>query len=96
MLENMCMYMPYVVNSCRSIKSFIILGNRMIPGKISEVRYRCLLEYHVLVLLGFYIPGNLMISGKIPRICQSTTKCFRYTFLILFLYDNDDVISASC
>jgi hypothetical protein len=29
---------------------------------------------------GFYIPGNLMVPGKIPRDCQSTTK-----FLLLHL-----------
>jgi hypothetical protein len=47
----------------------------------------------VVALLGFYILGNLMIPGKIPRDCQSTTKCC-YACLILFLYDDDDVISA--
>jgi hypothetical protein len=37
-----------------------------------------------------------MILGQIPRDCQSTTKCC-YTCLILFPYDDDDVVSpTSC
>jgi hypothetical protein len=38
-----------------------------------------------------------MIPGQILRDCQSNTKCFLYTYLILFPYDDDDIVApASC
>jgi hypothetical protein len=51
----------------------------------------------VVAPLGFYILGNLMIPGQIPRDCQSTTKCC-YTCLIPLPYDDDDdvVSPTSC
>jgi hypothetical protein len=85
-----------MVSSGSSVRIFIILGNLMILGQILKVRKDGLLEYHVVAPLGFYILGNLMIPGKIPRDCQSTTKCCCYTCLILLLYDDDVVAPASC
>jgi hypothetical protein len=81
-----------VVSSGIFVRIFIILGNLIILGRSRRSGKDGLSEYHVVAPLGFYILRNLMIPRQFPEDCQSTTKCF-FTFLILFPYDVDDVIS---
>jgi hypothetical protein len=66
--EYLCMYIPVVVSSGSSVRIlyprvyFFFLGRSRRFGKDG------LSEYHGVAPLGFYILGNLLIPGKIPKV----------------------------